>query len=73
MSKHSLSSAWVAKEINQATNIEIEWDCIYLLPVRLDDTTVPNSLGIKRYADARRSHRIAFEELLHAIKWFRLS
>jgi TIR domain len=69
MSEHSLSSAWVAREIDQATNIEIERDCIYLLPVRLDETAVPNSLGIKRYADARRSSRVAFEELLHAIKW----
>jgi hypothetical protein len=69
MSKNSMSSAWVAREIDQAIDIEIERDCIYLLPVRIDEADVPNSLGIKRYADARKSNRAAFEELLSAIKW----
>ncbi|MEM9840553.1 MAG: toll/interleukin-1 receptor domain-containing protein [Pseudomonadota bacterium] len=69
LSTNSIESKWVSREIEQATLVEDKLDRIFFLPVRLDDVDVPNYLNIKRYADAKRSTRSAFEEILAAIKW----
>lgn len=64
ISKNSISSNWVKNELNFARQKEIEEGNTVILPLRFDESEIPNSLKTKRYANF-----IDFEEgmkeLLH--------
>jgi hypothetical protein len=51
LSKHSMESKWVEKEIEQALLQESKGDKIVILPIRIDDCTVPDSLSDRLYDD----------------------
>jgi hypothetical protein len=53
ISKNSIKSPWVKKEISLAVTKEIMSDKVVVLPVLIDDCPIPNSLADKLYADFR--------------------
>jgi hypothetical protein len=53
LSRSSLASTWVAKELDVAMNQEIENRRVKVLPIRLDDSDLPGFLKGKLYADLR--------------------
>jgi len=52
ISRHSVKSEWVRREVDIATNLEIEGR-LRVLPLRIDDSELPAFLLGKRYADFR--------------------
>jgi hypothetical protein len=68
MSKNSVESAWVKKELNSALVHEIERRKVKVMPIRLDDAQVPDSIIDKAYADFRGSYEDGFRKLLESIK-----
>lgn len=53
LSKHSIDSEWVTKEVDIAMNQEIEGKTVKVLPVLLDDIDLPGFLKGKMYGDLR--------------------
>jgi TIR domain len=51
LSRHSIDSEWVRKELNIAMHQEIEGKRVKVIVVRLDETPLPSFLADKRYAD----------------------
>jgi hypothetical protein len=68
ISANSVGSAWVKKELSSALVHEIERRKVTVLPVRIDDATMPNSIHDKLYADFRGSYEGGFRKLLDSIK-----
>ncbi len=68
LSKNSVASPWVTKELNHALVKEIERRRVTIYPVRLDDAAVPETIKEKKYADFSISYAKGLEELLTAIK-----
>jgi len=54
ISENSISSRWVQKELDLASNREIEEDRVVVLPAILNDVELPGFLKGKCYADFRR-------------------
>jgi len=54
ISKNSINSEWVTKELDIAMNQEIKNKNVKVLPVLLDDSTLPGFLEGKLYADVQR-------------------
>lgn len=53
LSRHSVESEWVKKEVDIAMNQEIARKRVKVLPIRLDDCELPGFLVGKLYADLR--------------------
>ena len=53
ISKNSILSSWVRKELSLAMSKEIDRESVTVLPIRLDDSEVPEVLRDKLYADFR--------------------
>ena len=68
MSNNSVSSPWVAKELNQALVSEIEQREVKILPLKLDSCEIPTLLKDKKYADFSSQYQAGLDELLIAIK-----
>jgi hypothetical protein len=68
VSRNSLESPWVKKELNGALVHEIERRKVRLMPIRFDDAPVPDSIIDKAYADFRGSYEDGFRTLLDSIK-----
>jgi hypothetical protein len=68
MSEHSVSSAWVQKELNNALVNEVQRRNVHILPLRLDDTPMPAIINDKKYADFSKSYKAGLDELLAALK-----
>jgi len=70
ISKHSINSGWVQEELSQAMTKQIKRKKIFVLPIRLDDTEMPDFLQDKKYADLRDENKFeqAFYELLLGIE-----
>jgi len=68
ISENSIASAWVQKELNSALVKEIERRRVTVMPLRLDDSKVPESIADKKYADFSGSYASGLNELLTAIK-----
>ena len=62
LSKNSVKSKWVQKELSAALHIRLP-----VLPVRIDDCKVPILLRDTEYADFRKGFRQGFDELRDAI------
>jgi len=68
LSRNSVESSWVKKELNSALVHEIERRKVKVMPIRLDDAQVPDSIVDKAYADFRGSYEDGFTKLLESIK-----
>lgn len=68
MSGHSVESAWVQKELNNALMTEVQRRKVHILPLKLDDTKMPPIIGDKKYADFSKSYKAGLDELLTALK-----
>lgn len=68
MSQHSASSPWVQKELNNALVNEVQRRKVHILPLKLDDTPMPQIIADKKYADFSESYKEGLEELLTALK-----
>lgn len=53
ISRHSIQSEWVTKEVDIAMNQEIEGKQVKVIPILLDDVSLPGFLKGKLYADLR--------------------
>jgi len=69
ISRHSIGSDWVKKELDLASNREIHAARAIVLPALVDDVTLPGFLVGKRYADFRddKQYDEALGELLRAL------
>jgi hypothetical protein len=68
VSKSSVESPWVKKELNSALVHEIERRKVAVLPIKLDDIKMPESVNDKLYADFRGSYEEGLKGLLRSIK-----
>ncbi|HTX77120.1 MAG TPA: toll/interleukin-1 receptor domain-containing protein, partial [Terracidiphilus sp.] len=68
VSANSVESQWVKKELSSALVHEIERRKVTVLPIRIDDAKIPDSIHDKLYADFRGSYEDGFRKLLDSIK-----
>ncbi len=68
ISRNSVESEWVRKELSGAMVREIERRRVTVMPVKVDDAQVPASIADKKYADFSGSYAAGLSELLVAIK-----
>jgi hypothetical protein len=68
ISGNSVQSEWVKKELNNALVHEVERRQVHVLPIRLDDAPIPESIRDKKYADFSRSYKSGLEQVLDAMK-----
>lgn len=68
ISRNSVESSWVKRELNSALVHEIERRKVKVMPIRLDDAKVPDSIIDKVYADFRGSFEDGFRRLIESIK-----
>jgi hypothetical protein len=54
LSNNSVGKPWVRKELSSALMRQLSQKAIKVLPVRLDDCTIPPILADIKYADARK-------------------
>ena len=69
LSRASISSRWVQEELNAATvrNVEQEKGA-FILPIFLEDCTLPSLLRHRKYANFKDDPEGAFRELLEALQ-----
>ena len=67
LSKKSVESAWVQKELNAALARELRKKEVFVLPIIIDDCDVPIFLQDKVYADFRHSYNEGLDSLLNRI------
>lgn len=67
LSKNSVKSKWVRREIDAALAADIEGKGAFILPVLVEKCPVPPLLSGKRYASFHDSPDKAFQELLEAL------
>lgn len=69
ISKNSLGSSWVQKEISIAMSKEIAGKKVTVLPLVIDDCQLPTSLSDKLYADFTNpdDFEVSYTKLLRAI------
>ncbi len=68
VSRNSTNSAWVKKELSVALVHEIERRKVTVLPIKLDDASMPDTVRDKLYADFSHSYDDGLEKLLRSIK-----
>jgi len=68
VSQNSVASSWVKKELSNALVHEIERRKVTVLPIKLDDAQMPDSINDKLYADFRGSYDEGLSKLLQSIK-----
>jgi hypothetical protein len=68
VSKASIQSEWVKKELNQALVHEIEKRRVTVMPVLLDSVEIPASIKAKKYANFTESYATGLGELVLSIK-----
>jgi len=70
LSKASVTSEWVKKEVTIALESEIRGKRVKVLPLLIEDCEVPPFLRDKLYADfrERRNYRKVFKDLINRIK-----
>jgi hypothetical protein len=67
LSQNSVESGWVEREWAPSYWDEIQNKRRILLPVMLNDCTIPLLLKTKKYADFRRSYAAGFAQLVNAL------
>lgn len=68
VSEASTASEWVKKELNNALVKEIERRHVSVLPLKLDDSSMPDIISDKKYADFSKSYKSGLNDLLSALK-----
>lgn len=68
VSENSVASSWVRKELSNALVHEIERRKVTVMPIKLDDAPMPDSINDKLYADFRGSYDEGLKKLLQSIK-----
>lgn len=68
MSHRSNESAWVQKELNNALMTEMQRRNVHILPLKLDDSPMPQIIAEKKYADFSKSYKAGLDDLLTALK-----
>jgi hypothetical protein len=64
LSKASVASSWVREELNAALMRQVTNGGTFILPLLLEDCTIPPLLAHRRYADFRTNYATALSELL---------
>jgi hypothetical protein len=64
LSKTSVKSEWVKRELNAALMRELKKRAVVVLPLLLEDCDIPPLIADKKYADFRQSYEAGFAELL---------
>ena len=67
LSQNSVSKPWVQKELSSALMRQLSEKSITVLPLRLDDCSIPTILADVKYADARRGLEYALAEIETAL------
>jgi len=67
LSKNSINSDWVKKELKTAFMKEIRIKKIVILPILLDTCEIPNFLEERKFANFTKEYEIGFSELLEVI------
>ncbi len=67
LSKSSIRSGWVKRELNSGLALELEKKGVFVLPVLKENCQIPLFLKDKVYADFRKPYRIGFETLLRRL------
>jgi predicted peroxiredoxin len=67
-SKNSAESQWVKKELNNALVQEIERRKVTVLPIKLDEAKMPDSILDKLYADFTGAYDEGLKKLIESIK-----
>lgn len=67
LSKQSVSSAWVQKELNAALARELRDKNVYVLPIVIEDCDIPLFLLDKVYADFRGGYQHGLDALLSRV------
>ncbi len=73
LSYHSVAKPWVNRELSAALMRQLSTQGIQVLPIRLDDCTIPPILADIRYADARKGMRDAVAELEKSLFFLKAS
>ncbi|UVK55211.1 toll/interleukin-1 receptor domain-containing protein [Mesorhizobium sp. AR02] len=68
MSNHSANSPWVQKELNNALVNEVQRRKVHILPLKLDDSPIPQIIADKKYADFSKSYKAGLEDLLTSLR-----
>ncbi|MBB5710187.1 toll/interleukin-1 receptor domain-containing protein [Sphingomonas xinjiangensis] len=68
VSKASVDSEWVKKELNGALINEVQRRAVHILPLKLDDTKMPAPISDKKYADFSLSYKAGLADLVSAMK-----
>src|ERR1700749_3618301 len=69
LSKRAAESNWVDREWKVAYWDEVRSNSIVVLPVLLEETSIPKRLQTKKYANFTQSYAVGFRELANAIDW----
>ena len=68
VSRNSVESAWVKKELNNALVEEVGRRKVQILPLKLDESKIPGVISDKKYADFSKSYKAGLEDLLNSLK-----
>jgi len=68
LSRNSVESHWVEREWQAKYWKEVKEGKTFVIPVLIDDCTIPTLLQTKKYADFRRNYNTGLETLLTALK-----
>ena len=69
LSKNSVESGWVQKEWATKIGEEAISQSVFVLPVLLENCSIPNLLRDKKYADLRENYEDGLRKLLDAIRF----
>ena len=67
LSKKSVRSGWVRRELSSGLALELEKKSVYVLPVLKESCQIPLFLKDKLYADFRKPYRVGLELLLRRL------
>ncbi len=68
VSKASVESEWVKKELNGALVNEVQRRAVHILPLKLDQTPMPSAISDKKYADFSESYKAGLADLIAAMR-----
>jgi len=68
LSRASVKSEWVKKELNAALMKELNRKSVVVLPILLEECEIPPLIADKKYADFRQSYDAGLAELLDRFK-----
>jgi len=68
ISKNSIESEWVKKELNSALVEEVRRRRTHILPIKIDNVQVPTIIHDKKYADFSSSYKVGLADLVAAMQ-----